>query len=371
MERMLVLKANYLSEKFNYDVTVVTLEQKGRPIAFHLSKSVRLVNFEIPRHFIRGKIGEFLYARRDVRDRESFINSFLLENNFDIAISFVSDRFFIPLSAVDNSIKVSEFHMSYYGSIKIDNKKRLFRKFEEKRSLSYFIRYAQRDVRFIVLTDDDKYEWQKYLDNVEAIPNPITINQSTISCLKDKRVIAIGRLTEQKGFHMLIEVWKHVHEKHPDWKLDIFGEGYAEKMLRKKIDEYGLRHTITLRGTVSEIEKEYLNSSLFVMLSRYEGFGLVILEALYSGLPVVAFKFKNGASELIDDGKSGFVVEQGDIIAFASKINLLIEDIGLRKKMGVAAYEKSKEFEIDTIMLRWKTLFETLTQNKKQKTDKI
>ena len=125
---------------------------------------------------------------------------------------------------------------------------------------------------------------------------PISQNSSfpKASSCEVHRVIAIGRLTYQKGFDRLIDAWTIVNRRHPDWKLDIFGEGIRREALNKQIRNNGLEKSVTIHPFTKNIAQEYLNSSIFALSSNYEGFVLVLLEAMGCGLPCVAFDCPNG-----------------------------------------------------------------------------
>lgn len=199
----------------------------------------------------------------------------------------------------------------------------------------------------------------KGIKRLEYIYNPLALDLSSVSPLKNKRVIAVGRLNQQKGFDMLIDAWKMVEEKNAEWKLDIFGEGELKEVLQKQIDTLGLQN-IALRGYAKTIENEYLQSSIFVLASRYEGFGLVLLEAQAKGLPCVSFNCKEGPSEIIDDGINGYLVEQGNVKALAENLLKLIESNELRKKFGSMAQKDLYRFDIENVMPRWERLIDSL-----------
>ena len=184
------------------------------------------------------------------------------------------------------------------------------------------------------------------------------------SPLTEKRVIAAGRLVRQKNFASLIRAWKEVHAKHPDWKLDIYGEGSLKTSLEKLIADLQLEGAVCLQGKTQEIFKEMTNSSIFVLSSIYEGFGLVIVEAMSCGLPVVSYACPCGPKDIIEDGKDGFLVEVNDEQTLAARINQLIEDEELRRQMSQAALQKSEKYKMERIIPMWMDLFEKLKREK-------
>jgi glycosyltransferase involved in cell wall biosynthesis len=176
-----------------------------------------------------------------------------------------------------------------------------------------------------------------------------------------KRVIAVGRLTPVKGYERLLNIWGNVNAKHPDWHLDIFGDGSLKNELTNYANSNHINN-VTLRGITHHISQEYANSSICTVTSYYEGFSLVILEAMMHGVPCVAFDCPNGPRSIIKDQQCGYLIENGNDNLFTEKLCHLIEDQELRTQFSKAAIERSKIFNIDTIMGQWKSLFESLCQ---------
>ena len=178
---------------------------------------------------------------------------------------------------------------------------------------------------------------------------------------KNKKIISVGRLEYQKGFDILIDVWKKVDEKHSDWVLEIYGEGSLRKELQDKIDSLNLTDSLILKGSEKNIQSKYLESSIYMMSSRYEGMPMVLLEAMSCGLPLVSFDCPCGPKDIIKDGENGFLVKFGNIEEMAKKINYLIENEDKRIDMGKKAKELSYNYLKEKIMNQWKELFENLS----------
>ena len=221
----------------------------------------------------------------------------------------------------------------------------------------YLRRVERRADMVVALTKDDAREWRR-AKQVEVIPNFTVMPVVKLSGCDSKRVLAVGRLEWQKGFDRLIEVWSIVNSRYPDWRLDIFGSGTLEHELQSMIQTYGLSQSVTIYPYTSTIDKEYSGSSIFALSSRYEGFGLVLLEAMQSGLPCVVFDCPFGPSDVVVDGQNGFVVSNGDINVFAEKLCELIAHEDMRKQFSKAAVERVKLFDVDTVMAQWKALLE-------------
>ena len=223
----------------------------------------------------------------------------------------------------------------------------------------YFHNKALSKVDWIVaLTHGDADQWRSINPNVSVIYNIVTINETDVySDCKNKRVIFVGRLDSQKGFQYLNAIWKIVEKRHPDWCLDIYGEG-ADLKENKSMIPQG-KHVFPHAQTLDILDK-YKESSILILTSVYEPFGLVMPEAMSCGVPVVAFDCPYGPSEIITNGKDGFLVSCYDVEAFADKVSLLMENESLRKEMGQNAIQSSQRFTKDKIIPQWISLFESL-----------
>ena len=231
--------------------------------------------------------------------------------------------------------------------------------------LDYGLSIRKND-RIVVLTEEDKKNnWQGY-GNVVVIPNPVVSVSAGLSPLTDNKIAAVGRLVPIKGFSYLIRSFKKVSDSIPGWKLDIWGEGWLKSVLKEEVDNNGLTGKVCLRGSSNSVQQELPSYSIFVCTALFEGFGLSILEAMSCGLPVVSFDCDYGPRAIIEDGKDGFLVPIGNMEMFADRICLLIENEELRKRMGNAALEKSKQYSVDRVIGIWMDLFEELCKEKRK-----
>ncbi|MCR5050210.1 MAG: glycosyltransferase [Paludibacteraceae bacterium] len=215
--------------------------------------------------------------------------------------------------------------------------------------------------RLVVLTEKDKADWEKEgCSNVMVIPNPCCLDmQHVADCTARKKIVlAVGRLHEQKGFDLLLHAWKPIENNYPDWMLRIVGEGPQQDVLEKQIRKLSLHHVV-LAGRTDNITKEYSNASLLVLSSRYEGFSLVLLEAMWCGLPCVAFDCPQGPSELLADHR-GWLVPSGDIFSLSKQIEYTMTHPGEASKRAQKAQMYAyNTYSESNIMYRWKKLLET------------
>ena len=183
----------------------------------------------------------------------------------------------------------------------------------------------------VLLTGKDAENYNFIAENKRyVIPNSVE-EVTELSSLNEKRIIAAGRLVHVKGFDMLIRAAVEIKKALPDWHIDIFGSGEQLETLNKLSCELQVDDYVSVKLPVEDLQREFVRSSIFVLSSRVEPFGLVLIEAQACGLPVVSFDCPFGPSEIIKNN-SGFLVEPGDCGMFAEKIILLAKDEDLRKK---------------------------------------
>ncbi len=354
MERVLSLKANYLVNQ-GYDVSIITSDQMERKVFFPLDRRIKCYDLGINHEKSNGSFVKKLlgYPIRHIKHKRE-LTKLLKKLKVDIVISMFGDEASFLPSIQDGSRKILEYHFSKLKRLQY-GRTGIWRKVDEWRT-KQDEKIVKRFDNFIVLTKEDKELWGN-LENIHVIPNPLTFDSTEIASLKHKRVIAAGRLDFQKNFKALIDIWAQVSPNFPDWHLDIYGNGKDKDSLQKQINRLALTKTTSLQAPTQAIQQEYLRSSIYVMTSRYEGLPMVLLEAQTVGLPVVTYACKCGPRDIITNGENGFLVEPYDQDLFAQKLSQLMEDESLRQQMGAKAKEKSKDYQLDKIMLKWIELF--------------
>lgn len=226
----------------------------------------------------------------------------------------------------------------------------------------------------VVLTKEDEEYYQKNLNlkcGITQIYNPVPfeyksceqeIYEKSFSRQEERpMILAAGRLTKAKGFDIFIKSWEILESRYPEWSVVIAGEGEERKRLEKAIRKAGLK-CIKLVGAVSNIEQYYREAAFFVLTSRDEGFGMVLLEAMCFSNPVVSYACKAGPKEIVSDGENGFLVEPGDVEEFAKRMELLMTNENLRRKMGEAAKRSTARFDGEKILGQWEKILYDLSK---------
>lgn len=216
----------------------------------------------------------------------------------------------------------------------------------------------------VVLTETDRRAYREALSppaRVECIPNAVPLLGGAKSDLSGKVVLGAGRLTHQKGFDRLILAFAEVAPMEAEWTVRICGGGRRRATLQTRIDNHGLSERVQLVGPVKDLAREMEQASIFVLSSRFEGFPMVLIEAMSKGMPVVAFDCPTGPADIVEDGRVGFLVPDGDVSALAEAILELIRDEPKRRRFGAAAAELAMKYDISAIGPSWDRLLSELT----------
>jgi glycosyltransferase involved in cell wall biosynthesis len=361
MERVLLNKLRWFAAQGGYELLLVTTDQQGRPPFYAFPEEVRMIDLDINYSVDNGspalqKIVSYFRKRRLHRER---LSALLMQERADIVVSlYPSESSFIP-DIRDGSRKVLELHLNKFFRLQYGRKGLLgladrFRSWQDERIVRRFD-------KFVVLTEEDARYWGN-LPNLAVIPNAALQIPQVTREEQSRRVIAVGRLDYQKGFDRLIDAWARIPSAvREGWRLDIFGQGEWETMLRERIAAHGIEDSARINAPTKQIFDEYATSAFLVMSSHYEGFPMVMIEAMACGLPVVSFGFKCGPRDIIREGGNGLVVPEGDVPALASAMARLMSDDALRERMSQEARQVVETYSEENVMQQWKQCFDSLT----------
>jgi len=368
MEKVLTTKANYFSDVLGYDVTIILTDGVDKKPFFTLSPKIEVIVLDINFEDIRTYpvlIKALLYSYKQFIFKKR-LSKALFSIRPDITVSMLRREINFITKIKDGSRKIGELHFNRlnYRDFDTRGKKKGIKGFLARLWMRQLISNLKKVDKFVVLSYEDKKKW-KELDNVTVIYNPIYEFPDKYSDCTSKKVIAAGRFASQKGFDMLIDSWKIVSKRHPDWELSIYGSG-SRKQLLNQIIKNGVESSCSLKEAVININEKFAESSIFAFSSRFEGFGMVITEAMACGLPTVAFACPCGPKDIITDGVDGILVKPEKVKEMAEKICYLIENEDIRKEMGKRARERAKDFKIDVIANEWDKLFRSVIAENRQ-----
>ena len=347
LERVLSIKASYLVDVLNYEVHIITLNNGDASPFYEFSSKIKYHDIKVFGNPIR-------YFQR----YQSGINAVVKQIRPDV-IAVCDDGlkgFFLPILIKKKMPIVYERHVSKEIELHENHSflKRLL--VRSKFEIMHFL--GSKFDKFIVLTNDNLIEWK--LSNLEVISNPLTFYPQNSSTLSNKKVIAVGKHGYQKGYDRLLQSWSLVHKLHPDWELSIYGKMDIDETAVKLAVTLDISSSVRFFAPEKNIKDKFLESTIFVFPSRFEGFGMVLIEAMACGLPAVSYDCPCGPKDIIDSEIDGFLVENGNIEKFAQKIIDLIEDKNLRIQIGNTAKENVKRYLPQYIMPKWDQLFKSL-----------
>jgi len=356
LERVLADKMNWLSQH-GFHISLLTVNQGSHPLAYPLHKDIDVSNMDILFH----KKYDYPLWRRPLIER-SMQRRFCDALAKQIGESSPDVIVFTHTAFVKNILKVCgcipvvfESHSSclYYHFEQLD--------MTEKLRHLYRYHYMRRGVSMLIsLTKGDAKVWRRWTPRVETIPNVVHLNTTAYqSDCRSKSVIFIGRYSKQKDVWSLMKIWRLVHQRHPDWTLNLFGDyGDQRDVLLSEIKT--MDANVVIHAPTQNMAQEYLENSMLLLTSLYEPFGLVMPEAMSYGLPVVAFDCPYGPADIITDGVDGFLIKDRSVDDFADKVCQLIEDEDLRRRMGAAGMKSAQRYSAENIMPIWKKLFESM-----------
>lgn len=357
IERVLANKMNFLADVFGYDIHFVTASQGLHAMPYGLSAAIHHTDLNVRFH-TQYRFSGIARLRKALQLHRMFVSrlreyiervqpDIIVTPNFELAGGIRKAKGVCPL--------VVEVHSIFRHS--------LYERPSFLRNL--YNQYCRLSVykadMIVTLTQADAKDWRRKSSRVTVIPNAVTLNDSgTYATGTSPSVIFVGRFETQKDIGSLFRIWKLVHQRHPDWYLDLYGDGEQKAEFTRQAGI--LQANIRIHEPASDIFDKYRHSSLLVLTSLYEPFGLVLPEAMSCGLPVVSFGCPYGPADIVTDGVNGFIVADRNIEAFADRVCTLIEDELLRRQMGQAAVRAAQRYRLENIMPLWKELFEKVAR---------
>ena len=343
--RVLSIKANYLVEKLGYEVHILTQNEGFYPLFYSFNPNIIFHDmvlkgnfFQFFNSFAKGLKSKIKAIQPDIvvvcdNGLKAYLIPFILKNKIPLVLEMHSSKF------VQERVLKDDFLTKIVSTGIQALKKTGIKKYD----------------RFVVVSSESIAEWN--IHNTIVIPNPLWFTPNIISTLENKRVIAVGRHTYEKGFDRLLHIWKHVVAKHPDWTLEIYGKSAKNIDLKLLAEKLNIRNHVVFQEPVQDIDKKYLETSFYLMTSRFEGFGMVLIEAMASGLPCIAYDCPCGPRGIITHGEDGFLIENDNQVDYFRAVETLIENVKLREEMGKKAKVSSEKYQIDAIMHTWDQLF--------------
>lgn len=326
MERVLTQKVNWLAAHTDYTITIVTTEPTptGTPKCyFPLSEKVQVVelNIDFNADYTKPLLPKYCAHMRHMRAYKRALTEYIVQHGIELCISLGGKEIAFLRHLPCRTIAEMHFAMDQRRQLIEANHKSLFWSLVGEVRTWQLVQAVKPLERLVVLTDADKTDWQRSgCTNVMCIPNPCSLDGQKVSIksAKSKTILAVGRLHEQKGFDLLLQAWKPIEKTYSDWSLRIVGEGPKRAELEAQIESQGLKRVV-LAGATNNVLDEYEAASIFVLSSRYEGLPLALIEAMWSGLPCIAFDCPQGPAELLAENR-GWLVPDGDIAELTAQI---------------------------------------------------
>ena len=349
IERVTSLLANYLTNNPNLKIDIVSLFKGRDKPNYHISDRIKIHYLSESSH---GAKPHSLGRIKSLIKKIGKVNTFFSNADYDIVLaqSFPSAfALFFSEFPKNKVIAVEHVYAQYYNRILQKIRASIYRRFG----------------KVVVLTNNDKIFFDSFLprNKTIVIPNPVCLADTQISSLKNKLIVSVGRLEYQKGYDTLINCMNELHAHYPEWRLNIYGDGTLRDKLQYQIDSNHLSAHVKLCGQTNDINSKLREASFYVMSSHFEGFPMVLVEAMNQGLPCVSFDCPNGPSDIIVNGKNGILVPDQNKDELIKAMTILIQDQNLRKQMGLYASKSTNRFSIEIISQRWEKLFEETAKN--------
>lgn len=354
IEKVLAIKANYLADVLQYDITIITTHQNNNKPQYPLSEKIRQVDLGI--HYNR-QISYFAWANlkcvpQHYRRLRKALQ--LLQPDVWVVCHYAVDFFFNPVIAKNLGIPVVK---EYHGSA--------YKRFERQKANQYsrmdrWQLKAELQYSALVLLNEGELPFYQHPVK-KVIPNPQPVI-GTKAILSAQKVLAAGRVAPIKNFGRLIDIWIPIQKRFPDWELHIWGPDYLDTIaaLKEKVNKAGLSGNIHFKGAIDDIGQIIDQYSIYAMTSDSECFPMVLLEAQSAGMPIIAFDVPTGPKYIIKDGLSGYLVNKENEEDYIIKLGKLMESEMRRLAMGKEGQLASETYLPSAIMQQWEQLFKDL-----------
>ena len=350
ISRVLSLKTNYLVNQLNYDVSILSVNDCLSNRFYDFEPAIKWYNCKESKNTI-------LFLKNYINLIQRTISA---EKPDIIVICDAVLWVFIPWFVKTEIPIIFETHFSVF--------------FEKSKNKSLYSKFRAKLVRFLRQKTIGKFTYVVYLTNEESwgrqpkksivIPNPLPFTVNNKAALVNKKAMAVCMNPYVKGLDRLLLVWSRIIQNYPDWVLDIYGKSNDNTTFIKRANDLKISNNVNFHPPTANIQSSYNQSSVFLMTSRTEAFGMVLIEAMASGVPCVAYNCPSGPRAIIDEGINGFLIEDENQDHFIQKLELLIEDENLRIQMGINAQKSVAKYNIDSVMKKWDELFMDLTKVK-------
>ena len=340
IERVVSKHIAFFTKK--HDVTLMTKDTKDS--FYDLPQNIEISSLKIDSSMnMNSKVQRILQTIKQLVKTRKKLKVY--KNNYDLFyVTHIRNLLELYLAGVDMKKVIVTEHGSYYGYNNV------YKKLKQ---------WLYPKCKYVVSPTSMDYEIYKSQNcNAFYIPNPLSFFDERFSDLEQKTVINIGRLTSDKRQDLLLNIWKKITVNHQDWKLKLVGKGELKEQLIQIIKEYNLQKSVEIIDPIKNVEDLFLNSSIFAFTSKYEGFGMVLAEAMSYGVPCICFDIPSGPRDIIENHIDGFLIEDNNIENYTSKLELMMTDDKKRKEMGKNAKQNIQRFLDTKIETQWNNLLE-------------